>query len=273
MLKYVLITLVVMMGISPVSAETITIAGSTTVKKYMGLVAEAYMTQHPETSFDINGGGSTSGFGKVIDGRVNIGMMSRDLTDAESKAMSGFQHVVTGYDAVSPVVSDELHHQSGITSLSVDQFANIYRGKITNWKEVGGPDRSILLVDKEIHRGTRYVFASYILGDPLASVSPEAVVLEDNNDVRNIIIASDQAVAYISASYVEEHVLPLGVESHGQILRPDPKNIRDGSYPLSRKLYLIVPNSAADGVQNFVQFILSPEGQSIVEKAGYLAVQ
>ncbi|MDQ6998876.1 MAG: substrate-binding domain-containing protein, partial [Mariprofundus sp.] len=225
-----------------------------------------------EVHFSINGGGSTSGFGQLIDRRVDIGMMSRNLTVEEQQSLGDVQHVMVAVDAVVPVVSHEVQ-QSGVSRITPSMLADIYRGKITNWKQVGGADRQILLVDKEMHRGTRHVFAQYVLGSPTAAVSPEAIILESNDDVVNIVSGSDQAIAYVSFSYVNALVYGLDLQIDGKAVAATVENIRSGVYPISRKLYVLLPNDASAQAQAFVRFILSVEGQSMVERVGYLPIQ
>jgi len=263
----------VMISIQPATAEIITISGSTTVQKYIKLAAVSYEEMHPETVFNISGGGSTAGFGQIIDGRVDIGMMSRELTAEEEQYLGEIQHIPVALDAVVPVVSREVQ-QSGVSQLTLDMLAAIYRGEITNWNQVGGVDRKILLIDKEMHRGTRYVFAQYVLGSAIEPVSPTAIILEANDDIANIVNSSDQAIAYVSVSYVGDSVRrPLALEINGTTVTATVENIRSGVYPISRQLYLVLPKKVSPHVQDFARFILSARGQQVVEQAGYLSIK
>jgi len=255
-------------------ADSISIAGSTstTVKKFMELAAEKYQENHPEVSFNINGGGSTDGFGEAISKNAHIGMMSRELTAEEEGELGAYQLMTIAYDAVTPVVSHEIYHSGNITSISMENLAKIYRGEINNWRELGGSDRLILVVDKEIHRGTRYVFAQALLGSPTAKAREDAVVIEDNLDVANLVKASDQAIAYVSFSYADDDVHALDILVDGKLIVPNQQNIRRVFSPFSRKLHLIVPKHSPAYVQAFIDFVLSPEGQAIVKQAGYVSV-
>jgi len=262
----------VMLSIQPATAEVITISGSTTVQKYIKLAAATYEQIHPDIVFNISGGGSTAGLGQIIDGRVDIAMMSRELTAQEELYIGEIQHLPVALDAVVPVVSREVQ-ESGVSQLTVNMLAAIYRGKITNWNQLGGADRKILLIDKEMHRGTRYVFAQYVLGSAIAPVSPAAIVLEANDDIANIVNSSDQAIAYVSVSYVGDSVRSLALEVNGTTVTASIENIRSGVYPISRKLYLMLPKKASPHVRDFVRYILSVKGQQIVEQAGYLSIK
>jgi len=251
-------------------ADPIFIAGSTTVKKFMELAAEKYQENHIGVSFHINGGGSTDGFGEAISNNAHIGMMSRELTAEEEGKLGAYKQITIAYDAVTPVVSDEVYHQGNITKISMENLAKIYRGEINNWRELSGFDRPILVVDKELHLGTRYVFANTLLGSPKAKARNDAVIIEDNLDVTSLVQASDQAIAYVSLSYVDDNVHALDIIVDDKLIVPNQQNIRSGTYPFSRKLHLIVPENLPAYVQVFINFLLSPEGQAMVKQAGYV---
>ncbi len=273
MFKFMLILfMLVPVAIQAANAETIVISGSTTVKKFVEVAAASYKEMHPDVTVNINGGGSTSAFGQMLDQRIDIGMMSRELTAQEESSIGEIQQIAVAMDAVTPVVSREVQH-GGLSRISIEDLAGIYRGEITHWNQLGGANREILLVDIDMHRGTRHVFASYVLGSPTAPVASDAVILEANDDIATIVANSDQAIAYVSASYVDDSVHALALEIGGEIISPSMANIRSGAYPISRKLYVLVPKEASASVQQFIEFLISSKGQSIVEQAGYLSIQ
>jgi len=271
--KYLLISLMLLMPmVQQARAETIMIAGSTTVQKYIKLAIAAYEEMHPDINFNVSGSGSTSGFGQMLDKRIDIGMMSRELTEWERQSLDGVQFIAVAKDAVVPVVSREVG-QSGVSELAIEALRAIYRGEITNWKQLGGNNRKILLVDKEMHRGTRFVFANYVLGSPDVPVASGAITLESNDDVSRVVTSSDQAIAYVSISYVDESIHALSLLVDGDVIAPSRENIKRGRYPLSRTLYLLVSKTPSMHVQDFLQFILSDRGQKIAEDAGYLSIK
>jgi len=252
-------------------AEVITIAGSSTVKKFIRIAADAYSSRHPETQFIINSGGSTAGFAELIDGRIQIGMMSRELTNKEANQLSAIQHLVVAIDAVVPIVSREVF-QSGIRKIDLPSLARIYKGEIVNWSELGGIDKEILVADKEVHRGTHFVFAKAVFGDPNETGSNRAIILGDNKEVVNLVSSSDQAIGYVSFAFAKGDVAPLSLTIHDKVVAADIPNIRDEAYPMARKLYLLIPKDAPDYVAEFVRFALSKEASILVKKAGYIPV-
>jgi len=263
--------------VAPASAETITIGGSTTVQKYMQLAEKAYAAKHPDINFSLNGGGSTAGFAQIRDQRVHIGMMSREMTAREAGELAHLKsdriiQIAIALDAVVPVVSDEIYG-SGIHSIQLPTLAHIYQGSVRNWKDIGGPNRQVIVIDKNIYHGTREVFADYVLGGNAAPLESVSVILDSDNDVLRLIRGSDQAIGYVGIGYVDASVHALDLEIDGKTVRATDANIRSGKYPMSRKLYVLLPKDAPDFVQAFVDFILSAEGQSLVKQAGFLPIK
>ncbi len=271
-LIYALLMLAVAAFMPRAQAETIVIAGSTTLIPYIQQASEAYRKMHPDVRFTIHAGGSTAGLGEVLGGHAHIGMMSRELNEKEAAHMDGFRHLPVAVDAITPVVSDEVF-ESGLSRISMLSLAAVYRGEISNWRALGGPDKPILLIDRETYHGTRQVFARYVLNDALAPVANDAVVLEGNADVANIIRASDQAIAYLSLAYLDEHVHALAIETEQGVFAADEQGVKNGNYPLARRLYLVLPKQTRPAVRDFVRFVLSGEGQKLVREAGFIPLR
>jgi len=253
-------------------ADAISIAGSTTVNPLMQLLTKKYQASHASIYFYIDAEGSKQGFGAAISQHAHIGMMSRELSETEMNKMDGYKSLVIAYDTTSPIISDEIYHLGNITKISIENLAKIYRGEINNWRELGGPNRPILVVDAKMHHGSRYVFAKALLGSPTAKVTKRAVVIDGDVEMANLVKASDQAISYISAAFGNEDIHTLSILVNGKVIEPSRQNIQSGTYPFSRKLHLIVPNHLPAYVQAFIDFVLSPEGQAIVKQAGYVPV-
>ena len=148
--------------LSDTDQAKLTVVGSTTVLPVVSRVAEKF-SQERAVVITVNAGGSGVGVNSVGSSRADIGMISRPISDQERSRFTAqkLQVHTIGRDAVACAISSEIYH-AGVTALSKSQIRNIYLGVIRNWKEVGGPNRLIVVIDKERHRGTRHVFMEYI---------------------------------------------------------------------------------------------------------------
>ena len=255
--------------------SSISIAGSTTVLPVISNAADIYKEQNKEVTILVNAGGSGVGVNQLGEGKVDIGMISRDLTTEEIEKYSdiSFNTIAIGKDAVVPVVSSEIYN-AGITALSLADIARIYKGEITNWQSVGGPDREILCVDKESSRGTRHVFMEIVMGNKEAEAPGADLVLGSNNEEQTAIVQSDAAIGMLSNAWLSEDVIGLGIIlENGEIIAPTITNIVSGKFPITRDL-LILTNGKPEGeIKKFIDFVLSKEGQELVEEAGYVKIQ
>ncbi|WP_034924659.1 phosphate ABC transporter substrate-binding protein [Gillisia sp. CAL575] len=254
--------------------QAINIAGSTTVLPVISIAAEEFRKNNPEINIIVNEGGSGVGVNQLGEGKIDIGMVSRDITQEEIEAYPNvnFNPISIGKDAVVPVVSSEIY-KSGITTLTLEEIAKIYRGEIRNWKELGGPDKEILVIDKEASRGTRHVFMEIVLGDKEAIAEGADLVLGSNNEEQTAIVQSDAAIGMLSNAWLNKDVKGLSIKMlDGTLIEPSIENIINNKFPITRDL-LIVTNAEPTGdVKNFIEYLLSSKGQTIVEEAGYVRI-
>jgi len=270
-----LILAAVLFGIQSQTAAALTLhaAGSTTVLPVVSTAAEAYHRQHPDVSITVSGGGSGVGIASMIQHTADIGMASREIDAGEAAQLKGMVDVLTiAKDAVAVVVSKAVYI-GGVHQLTLNQIADIYRGKIKNWKAVGGPDAQIFVIDKEASRGTRHVFAEAVLGDAHARATGASVISGSNNEEQALVAHSNQAIGMLSNAWLNDAVRGIAIGKGDHAVLPDIQHVRDGSYPISRSLHVLLPKNASSEVIDFGRFLLSKEGQSIVKKSGYLPVR
>jgi len=255
------------------AGESLHAAGSTTVMPIVSDAATAYHKAHPDITITVSGGGSGVGIASMIQATAQIGMASRNTTPEEQAKLDGkVDNIVIARDAVAVVVSKAVY-LGGVTHLSLAQIADIYRGKTNNWKQLGGPNSKILAIDKEASRGTRHVFAEAVLGNAHARAPGASLIAGSNNEEQAIVARSNQAIGMLSNAWLNDRVRGIAVDVDGRGIRPTIAHIRDGSYPISRGLHVLLPKNASPAARDFVDFLLSAKGQAIVKKIGYLPVR
>ncbi len=254
--------------------ESITVAGSTTVLPVVSKAAERFQVEYGIPVI-VNAGGSGVGINQLGGGKIDIGMASREMTESEFArypAVKFVRHPI-GKDAVVPVVSSEVY-DAGVQVLSLEQIGMIYRGQISNWSELGGPDKEILVVDKEKSRGTRHVFMKSVLGDREAEAPGADLVLGSNNEEQTAIAQSDAAIGMLSNAWINDDVKGLSIRMADQsVVAPTRANIVSGKFPITRELLLLTNGKPQGNIKRFIDFILSGDGQKIVEEAGYVSLR
>lgn len=192
-------------------------------------------------------------------------MSSREPTPEEQARLAGKARLVpVARDAVAVVVSKAVA-VGGVKALTLDQIAAIYRGRITNWKQVGGPDARILVIDKEPGRGIRHVFAEVVLGDAQARAPGAMLVAGSNNEEQAIVARSDSAIGMLSNAWLNDQVRAVAESRSRPRLRIS-KTAATPSVGICSCWCCKAKSAAAD----FVDFLLSPAGQEIVSQVGYL---
>lgn len=257
---------------APAAENRLLVMGSTTVLPVASLAAEEFTRRSGrEVSITINPGGSGVGVNSAATGRASIGMISREISSDEHKrfAEARLKTHVIGHDRVACVVSSEIY-QAGVQSLSREEIRAIYQGTITNWKEVGGPDREIVVVDKERHRGTRHAFMRYVFGDPTARAPGARLVTGSNNEEQAKIAASDAAVGMLSTAWISDEVAGVGIREGQAVLFST--DASQTAYPIVRPLSLVTAGEPAGLAREFIEFMLAPAGQALVENFGYYPV-
>jgi len=236
----------------------ITVAGSTSVEPFAELLAEEYMGLHPASHIYVQGGGSSSGVMAARTGAAHIGMASRFLLPNEKDLNA----VVIARDAIAIVV----HPTNPVTNLSLLQASMIFSGKIRNWKEVGGHSHPIVLVTREEGSGTREAFQKFVM--EREEISLEALVQDSNGAIRQVVSSDPNTIGYISLGLVNDKVKALKISG----VEPDHASIENGKYTLVRP-FLFVFNAKPEGeAKAFLEFVLSPTAQKLLQKEGLVSV-
>lgn len=253
--------------------DSVSISGSTTILPVVAQAADMYSAETGRQVI-VNAGGSGSGFNQLASGQTDIAMMSRDVTYDEYRTYSDikFEAISIGRDAVVPVVSREIY-DAGVTALRLKEIADIYAGRLTNWSDLGGPDRDILVIDKEAGSGTRQVFFEVVAGDGNMQAPGTDLVIGSNNEGQTAVTQSDSAIAQLSHAWLNDDVKGLMIiGENSAAIAPTLEYIRSGDFPITRDLTLVVREDRPASTQDFIDYLLSPAGQKIVADAGYVAV-
>ncbi|HTM18873.1 MAG TPA: phosphate ABC transporter substrate-binding protein [Kofleriaceae bacterium] len=232
----------------------ITIAGSTSVQPFAEKWGEAYHEEHG-VEITVQGGGSTAGVKATTDGAADIGTCSRELKPDEAGKVTA---TIVAHDAEAVIV----HPSNPVSDLTVDQLRGIYAGDITNWKDVGGPDKKINVVTREAGSGSRGAFEELAMkGKTIAS---SALVQNSQGAVRQLVAGDPGAIGYVSHGVVDKSVKALklgGVEVSFE-------TVKAGTYVLYRPFLFLTKGPPTGQLKEFIDWVLGPEGQAIAAKEG-----
>lgn len=255
-------------SISAAAKTTVSVSGSTTVLPLGEALAEAFNAQSADYNTLVTGGGTGAGITATAEGRSDVAMASREVTaDEKNKYGDKFQENGIGYDGVCIAVSKQIY-DAGVTKLTKDQVKEIYAGNITNWKQVGGPDRQIYAIAREQGSGTRDTFNELIMGSTKAQTK-ESTVAQGSAEVKTAITGSYKAIGYLGFSYVRDDA--MGVITLDGV-KPTVQSIKDGSYLLHRHLYLYTFGDPKPGAKAYIDFAKSAAGQKIAEENSFIAM-
>ena len=228
----------------------IKVAGSTSMKPLLVQLTKAYSANHPNTSFDIQGGGSQLGRQLVEAGQIGMGMVSGPISNPSDN--------VRLYPIARDSIAVILNPENSLIELSLHELRGIFSGRILNWQEVDGLAAAIQVVSREDGSGTRAVFEASVMDDH--PVTPAAVVLPSSQAVADFVAQNPNAIGYVSTAFVDGRVYPIVVDG----VTPTPENLKSGDYPLTRDLMLMTPVQNTPEINQFLEFVLSPAGQEIV---------
>ncbi len=252
---------------------TLRVSGSTTVNPVAADAAEVLRKQGLRITVDAQGG-SAGGISQLAQGQVEIAMSSKPIGDEDRTAFPSANFVTTqiGSDAVGIIVRREVY-DGGVRSLSKDQLKALFEGRVRNWRELGGPDIEVFVYDKEPGRGTREVIDKYLYGSAKAPPPPQSnnfSIVGGNEEGRSKVLSTPGGVTPLSTSFITGYPRLAAVAVDG--VEPTPTRIVDQSYPMFRPLYLVTNGPPVGAAKTFVDYVLSAEGQSLVNKHGYLSL-
>ena len=246
-------------------SSEITEAGSTTVQPLAEKLAEAFSAQYPEVEITVQGGGSSVGVKSAGEGTVDVGAASREVKDSEKEEFPDLVVHTIARDGIAIVA----HPDVPVDNLTKEQVRDIFAGEITNWSEVGGPDKPIVVVSREEGSGTRAAFEEMVMGKEGPPIVDTAILQPSNGAVRTTVSTTPDSIGYLSFGYLDESVKTLAVDG----VEPTEANAASGDYPIVRPLNLLTKGEPTGVVEAWLGFILGDEGQAIVAEEGYIPVK
>jgi phosphate transport system substrate-binding protein len=245
-------------------AESIVIKGSTTVLPIAQKAAEEYMKMHSGVNISVSGGGSGNGIKAIIDGTCDIADSSRFIKDKEV-ALAMQRNVLpvphrVALDCVVPIV----HPSNPLGDISSGNLKEVYMGNITNWKELGGPDKPIVVISRDTSSGTYEVWHEKALKKE--KVTPKALLQASNGAVAQAVAKNKYAMGYVGIGYLNKDIKGLTVDG----VEATPTTALNGTFPISRALFMFTNGWPEGEVMSFINFVVSPAGQKIAKEEGFV---
>jgi len=272
------------------------IQGSDTLLEVSQNWAEAFMNANPGINISVTGGGSGTGIAALINKTADLANASRSIKDKEIEAAKGQGLDVQEYTVAMDGISIIINKNNPVTELSIEQISKIFTGEITNWNEAGGDDGEIVVISRDSSSGTYSYFKERVVqmdGEMKENEYTQmALFLVSNSAIREEVAGNENAIAYIGLGYLDDsvkavYVIYIGLgylddsvkavyvigEEAIEGVAPSIENVQDGSYPISRPLYIYTSNSElTDLEQAFLDFAMGEEGQAIALKIGFVPI-
>lgn len=247
---------------------SITVEGSDTMVNLGQAFAEAFMDEFDGVDISVAGGGSGTGIASLINGTVDFANASRAMKDEEYEQAEGNGVAVTeftvAYDGIAAVVNPGL----GVEDITFDELGAIYRGEITNWSEVGGPDLDIVLLSRDTSSGTYAFFLEFVVqaDDGDAVYAQDARLLPSTQAIVDETIANEAAIGYVGLGYVVPEISVLAIDG----VQASVSGVQDGTYSVARPLFMYAAGTLSEASEAYIDWIQSADGQAVVADLGFV---
>lgn len=250
-------------------SKVIQAKGSDTILNVTQGIAEEFMQKNPKAKIAVTGGGSGVGISALLNKTTDIAMASRSMKQSEiDKAKElgiGVEEVVLGFDGITLIVNQN----NSVKGLDSVTLGKIFRGEITNWKEVGGDDAKIVALSRDSSSGTHEFFKEHVIrGGEKNNLEygPETLYMPSNEAIKQEVKSNKYAIGYIGMGYMDDSVHSLAIDG----IAPSKENVSNKTYPIAREVYWYVPSERTGTMKELVDFAISNDGQSIVESEGFI---
>jgi len=253
--------------------------GSDTIVNLALAWAEKYQSEHPDVSVSVTGGGSGTGIAALINKTTNIANASRqikaeEVAEAKKNGVDPMEHTIAR-DAIAVIVNPS----NPVGQLTMQQISDIYSGKISNWSEVGGEDRPIVRLSREVNSGTHVYFLETVIRmgkkDNKTFFSTDTLLLPSSEGIIAEVRQNPNAIGYDGLGYVPKDLKTIAIApQEGQpYILPSIATVNDKTYPIARDLYMYTNGQPTGKLKDYLDWILSPEAQQIVADQGFVPVK
>ncbi len=254
------------------------IKGSDTMVNLCQAWAEAFMAKHPRVTVAVTGGGSGTGIAALISGTCDLAAASRKMTDKEKASASAQgnapQELTVALDGLAVAV----HPGNPVKRLTIEQLAQLFTGKIHNWKELNGATIPVVLLSREVNSGTHVYFKEHVLS-ALKDVgpkefAPEALLLPSSQAIADEVATNAGSIGYYGMGYAnpQNAIVAVAKTAADPYIVPSEDTVRSGSYPISRPLFLYSRGAPQVVTKAFLDFVMSSEGQAVVRKIDFVPI-
>ena len=256
---HVIIAAIALTSCGRTPGTQVTVAGSTSVQPFAEVLAEKFCESRPGVSVVVQGGGSTAGIQAVREGAAQIGTVSRALHEEEQDLRS----VTIARDGIAVIV----HPSNTLDSLATEQVRDIFSGRISDFSRIGGPRGRVWPVTREEGSGTRGAFQELVMGK--TTITPKALVQSSNGSMRELVATDPWAIGFISLGLVDGSVKALHIDG----AEPSRANVKNGTYKLCRPFLFVLKSEPHGAAKEFIDFVLSDEGQRLLEEEGLVETE
>jgi len=268
-----------MVGCARNGGKAIQIKGSDTMVNLGQAWSEEFMKEHPDIPIAVTGGGSGTGIAALIGGTTDIAQSSRqmekkEIETAEKKGIYPKEFHVAD-DGIAVVVNPS----NPVNKLTIKQLSDIFTNKITNWRDVGGQDKKIVVLSRERNSGTHVFFLEHVvkLGDKKSKneFAPGVLMMPSSQAIAEEVSNNKEAIGYFGLGYLtsKEKAVAVAIDEKSKGIAPSIKTVSNKTYPISRSLQLYANGEPKDKIKSFIDFVMSPEGQKIVLKMDFVPIK